>query len=269
MRGIPKPPRTKPPKPRPIDPAEVISPGAWFARRGWTPFPFQQEAWAAYRAGASGLVHASTGTGKTYAAYFGALLEALDESPASTPPPLRVLWVTPLRALSADTALALEAPLRPLGLNWDVGTRTADTPSAARTRQQKRLPTVLVTTPESLSLLLTYPDAREKFANLRCVVCDEWHELLGTKRGILIELALARLRTFHPRLRTWGLSATLGNLDAALAALVGTGNDRRGSQGEPAGGSPSQGARGVAGGTRGGFSLTRDARHPRARAQAS
>lgn len=227
MRGIPKPPKAKPPKPRPIDPAEVVPPGEWFARRGWAPFPFQQEAWAAYRGGTSGLVHASTGTGKTYAAYFGALLEALDEPPAPTPPPLRVLWVTPLRALSADTALALDAPLRPLGLNWDVGTRTADTPSAARTRQQKRLPTVLVTTPESLSLLLTYPDAREKFANLRCVVCDEWHDLLGSKRGVLTELALARLRAFNPRLRTWGLSATLGNLDDALAALVGTSNTGR------------------------------------------
>ncbi|QJW98380.1 ligase-associated DNA damage response DEXH box helicase [Frigoriglobus tundricola] len=227
MRGIPKPPRAKAPKRVPIDPAEVVSPGEWFARRGWAPFTFQQEVWAAYRAGASGLVHASTGTGKTYAAYFGPLLDAVDEPPAATPPPIRVLWVTPLRALSADTALALEAPLRPLGLNWDVGTRTADTPAAARTRQQKRLPTVLVTTPESLTLLLTYPDAREKFADLRCVVCDEWHELLGSKRGVLTELALARLRAFNPRLRTWGLSATLGNLDDALAALVGTQNTGR------------------------------------------
>ncbi|VTS00698.1 dead deah box helicase : DEAD/H associated domain protein OS=Roseiflexus castenholzii (strain DSM 13941 / HLO8) GN=Rcas_1024 PE=4 SV=1: DEAD: Helicase_C: DEAD_assoc [Gemmata massiliana] len=227
MRGIPKPPRPGPPKRAPIAPAEVMSPGDWFARRGWVPFPFQQEAWAAYRAGASGLIHASTGTGKTYAAFFGELLEAVEEPLAVTPPPVRVLWVTPLRALSADTALALEAPLRPLGLNWDIGTRTADTPTAARARQQKRLPTVLVTTPESLSLLLTYPDAREKFADLRCVVCDEWHELFGSKRGVLTELALARLRTFRPHLRTWGLSATLGNLDDALAALIGTTNTGR------------------------------------------
>ncbi|MDY3554508.1 ligase-associated DNA damage response DEXH box helicase [Gemmata sp. JC717] len=243
MRGIPKPPRTKPPKPRPIDPAEVVPPDEWFPRRGWAPFPFQQETWAAYRAGASGLVHASTGTGKTYAAYFGPLLEAVSEPPAVAPPPVRVLWVTPLRALSADTALALEAPLRPLGLNWDVGTRTGDTPAAARARQQKRLPTVLVTTPESLSLLLTYPDAREKFAGLRCVVCDEWHELFGSKRGVLTELALARLRTFCPHLRTWGLSATLGNLGDALAALVGgdpTSQDGR----EPAEGSSLQTDRG-------------------------
>ncbi|HVK15215.1 MAG TPA: ligase-associated DNA damage response DEXH box helicase [Gemmataceae bacterium] len=204
-----------------------MSPDAWFASRGWEPFAFQREAWAAYRAGEGGLVHASTGTGKTLAAFLGPVLEALDEPPSAGPPPIRVLWVTPLRALSADAALSLEALLRPLGLNWDVGTRTADTPSSARTRQLKRLPTVLVTTPESLSLLLTYPDARVKFDGLRCVVCDEWHELFGSKRGVLTELALARLRAFNPSLRTWGLSATLGNLDDALAALVGAGRTGR------------------------------------------
>ncbi len=225
MRGIPRPRKPRPPKARP-GPVERVSFDEWFARRGWTPFDFQREVWAAYRAGESGLVHASTGTGKTYAAFLGPVLEALD-TPPEPAPPLRVLWVTPLRALSADTALSLAAPLRPLGLGWDVGTRTADTPSSARTRQKTRLPAVLVTTPESLSLLLTYPDARDKFGGLRCVVCDEWHELFGSKRGVLVELALARLRAFVPRLRTWGLSATLGNPDAALAALVGTGGTGR------------------------------------------
>lgn len=228
MRGIPRKKKPAAPK-RPAAPLEHLTPDEWFARRGWEPFPFQREAWAAYLAGEGGLIHASTGTGKTYAAFLGPVLEALDEPrpQGSGPAPLRVLWVTPLRALSADTALALDAPLRPLGLEWDVGTRTADTPSSARARQTKRLPTVLVTTPESLSLLLTYPDARAKFADLRCVVCDEWHELFGSKRGVLAELALARLRAFNPGLRTWGLSATLGNLDAALAALLGTGRTGR------------------------------------------
>ena len=245
MRGIPRKPRAKAPSKPPLDPADRLSPDEWFRRRGWEPFGFQRAAWAAYSAGESGLIHASTGTGKTLAAFLGPVLEALDESGRAevregpgkgitraltdlgSPEPLRVLWVTPLRALSADTALSLEAPLHPLGLNWDVGTRTADTPATARGRQKKRLPTVLVTTPESLSLLLTYPDAREKFAGMRCVVCDEWHELFGSKRGVLAELALARLRAFNPALRTWGLSATLGNLDAALAALVGTGRPGR------------------------------------------
>ncbi len=210
-----------------ILPVERITPNEWFARREWKPFPFQREAWAAYRAGDSGLIHASTGTGKTYAAFLGPVLEGLRETASAYPPPLRLLWITPLRALSGDTALSLEAPLAPLGLNWDVGTRTGDTSSTVRARQKKRLPTVLVTTPESLSLFLTQADAREKFAGLRGVVVDEWHELLGSKRGVLAELALARLRSFNPELRTWGLSATLGNLDEALASLVGAGRTGR------------------------------------------
>ncbi|QEL19642.1 ligase-associated DNA damage response DEXH box helicase [Limnoglobus roseus] len=214
----------------PIAPAAPPHPPTveqWMAARGWTPFAFQREVWAAYRAGESGLIHSATGTGKTYAAYFGAVLEALAEPPQAAPPPLRVLWVTPLRALSNDTAMSLQAPLAALGLAWDVGVRTGDTPSAARARQRKRLPTVFVTTPESLTLLLTHADAREKFAGLRCVVVDEWHELLGSKRGVLTELALARLRAFQPGLRVWGLSATLGNLDTAMEALVGPGRPGR------------------------------------------
>lgn len=206
---------------RPAEDSPRLTPEQWFASRGWTPFAFQRDAWSAYRSGESGLIHASTGTGKTYAAYVGPLLEAIDEPPETTKAPLRVLWVTPLRALSADTALTLEAPLGPLGLNWVVGTRTGDTSSAARQRQKKQLPTVLVTTPESLALLLTHADATERFADLRCIVCDEWHELFGSKRGVLAELALARLRAIAPRARTWGLSATLGNLDEALSSLIG------------------------------------------------
>ena len=205
-------------------PAEpVVTPMEWFAGRGWTPFDFQHEAWGSYAEGESGLIHASTGTGKTYAAYFGPLLEALGEERPAEPPPLRVLWLTPLRALSSDTAASLTAPLAPLGLNWDVGLRTGDTKASARKKQRERLPTVLVTTPESLSLLLTHADAREKFANLRSVVVDEWHELLSSKRGVLTELALARLRTWSPGLRVWGLSATLGNTATAASVLLGVG----------------------------------------------
>ena len=192
----------------------------WFAARDWAPFPFQREVWAAYQRGESGLIHAATGTGKTYAAWLGPLIEALAE-PASAPP-LRVLWVTPLRALAADTAQALQAALTALGLRWSLETRTGDTAASVRARQRKRLPSALVTTPESLTLLLARDDAHALFAELRCVVVDEWHELLGSKRGVQLELALARLRVWRPALRTWGLSATLGNLDVALETLLGT-----------------------------------------------
>ncbi|HYJ81032.1 MAG TPA: ligase-associated DNA damage response DEXH box helicase, partial [Longimicrobiaceae bacterium] len=138
-------------------------------------------------------------------------------------PPLRVLWITPLRALAADTEEALRQPLVDLGLPWTLESRTGDTPAAVRSRQRSRLPTALVTTPESLSLFLSRPDARELFAGLRAVVVDEWHELMGSKRGVQTELALARLRGWRPGLRTWGLSATIGNLREAGETLLGAG----------------------------------------------
>lgn len=203
---------------------------AWFATRGWEPFPFQREVWDAYLAGEGGLIHAATGTGKTYAAWMGPLLEWMAEHPEpardakrAAPPPLRVLWITPLRALAADTEAALRAPLEALGLPWTLESRTGDSSAATRSRQRRRLPTALVTTPESLSLLLSRSDARELFRDLRAVVADEWHELMGTKRGVQTELALARLRRWRPGLRSWGVSATLGNLDEARAALLGAG----------------------------------------------
>ena len=207
---------------------------AWFASRGWKPFPFQREVWRAYLAGESGLVHAATGTGKTLAAWIGPLLEASrpSDSPLATRHSsrhsLRVVWITPLRALAADTAESLHEPLEALGIGWRVETRTGDTSPAQRARQQRRLPEALVTTPESLTLFLTREDVADVFGDLRLVVVDEWHELMGTKRGVQVELALARLRALRPGVRTWGLSATIGNLDVALRALLGVGapNDR-------------------------------------------
>ena len=200
--------------------AQPLTPTQWFKQQGWTPFPFQKEVWAAYSHGFSGLIHSSTGTGKTYAAYFGPLLDALQRSDTVLSP-LKVLWLTPLRALSSDTALSLAAPLEALGFKWDIGSRTGDTQPSVRAKQQKRLPTVLVTTPESLTLFLTHANAVERFAHLQAVIVDEWHELLGSKRGVLTELALARLRNWNPNLRIWGLSATLGNIDTALSTLLG------------------------------------------------
>ncbi|HYG62841.1 MAG TPA: ligase-associated DNA damage response DEXH box helicase [Thermoanaerobaculia bacterium] len=212
---------------------------SWFEQRGWASFEFQRQVWEAYLAGESGLVHAATGTGKTYAVWLGPLLEWLAENPdgsaeqaakrpvrparRQTTPPLRVLWITPLRALAADTEGSLRAPLAGLGIPWSLERRTGDTSSALRSRQRGRLPTALVTTPESVSLFLSYPEARELFSTLHLVVVDEWHELLGGKRGVQTELALARLRRWCPGLRIWGLSATLGNVDEALRTLLGEG----------------------------------------------
>ncbi len=201
----------------------------WFSSRGWEPFAFQREAWEAYGAGSSGLIHAPTGVGKTYAAAFGPLLAWLATHDALSregdPPPLHILWVTPLRALASDIQAALNRVVADFGLPWSVAVRTGDTSAAIKTRQKKQLPSVLVTTPESLHLLLSYPGARERFGGLALVVADEWHELLGTKRGVQVELALARLKTWQQRLRIWGLSATLGNTDVAMKALLGNAAD--------------------------------------------
>lgn len=195
----------------------------WFDSRGWTPFAFQHDVWAAYLRGESGLIHAATGTGKTLAAWWGPLLERAEKGGSQRTPPLTVLWITPLRALVADTLDALWAPVRDLHLPWTLEARTGDTSSAVRTRQSKRLPTALVTTPESLSMLLTQAAALEQLANVRAVVVDEWHELMGSKRGVQAELALARIRALAPEVRVWGLSATIGNLEQARDALLGAG----------------------------------------------
>ncbi|WP_188981248.1 ligase-associated DNA damage response DEXH box helicase [Pseudomonas matsuisoli] len=193
----------------------------WFARNGWKPFPFQKDVWSAIRRGESGLLHASTGSGKTYAVWLGVLNRlAKDSKSADKPAPLQALWITPMRALAADTARALQRPIDDLNINWTLGLRTGDTGSAERARQARRLPSAMVTTPESLTLLLTRADAQQAFKSLQVVVVDEWHELLGNKRGVQLQLALARLRHWNPGLIVWGLSATLGNLAHAHDTLL-------------------------------------------------
>jgi ATP-dependent Lhr-like helicase len=204
----------------------------WFQKKRWCPLPFQEATWSAYLAGESGLVHAPTGLGKTYAVWGGPLLEWLAQHPDPTQwprksEPLRILWITPLRALANDTVESLRVPLNDLNLPWTVDLRTGDTSAAARRRQSENVPTALVTTPESLSLQLSRPETREKFASLRCIIVDEWHELLGTKRGVQTELCLARFRRWFPDLQTWGLSATLGNLPQALQVLLGAAAETR------------------------------------------
>jgi ATP-dependent Lhr-like helicase len=203
----------------------------WFAERGWKPFPFQKEVWAAVARGESGLLHASTGAGKTYSVWFAALnqfarpaAEPTELKPRKRKPtaaPLSVLWITPMRALAADTARALEGPIQDLQIPWSVGLRTGDTSSSERAKQGRRLPSALITTPESLTLLLTRADAQATMSTLKMVVVDEWHELIGNKRGIQLQLALARLRQWNPQLVIWGLSATLGNQQHAQQVLVG------------------------------------------------
>lgn len=198
----------------------------WFASRGWSPFEYQVRAWNAYATGRSGLVQVPTGAGKTYAAFGGPLQELIDEARpipgrVTSARGVRVLYITPLRAVSRDIELALRAPIESMGLACRVESRTGDTGASLRVKQREKLPEVLVTTPESLSLMLTWPDAPERFAGLRAAIVDEWHELLTSKRGTQVELALSRLRSFAPALRTWALTATISNAAEAARAIVG------------------------------------------------
>lgn len=233
LTAPPKPPKLKPPRKlagnRAIwqDAANGLDAiHRWFAHRNWTPWQFQQDAWTAFRAEKSGLVQVPTGAGKTYAAYLGPLSELIDESIAShtssSSSSLRILYITPLRAVSRDIELALRAPIDEMALPLTVESRTGDTKQSIRAKQKERLPHVLITTPESLCLLLTRDNASSLFADLRAVIVDEWHELLTSKRGTQIELCLSRLRAFAPDMRTWALSATLPNLNDAARVLVGT-----------------------------------------------
>ena len=119
-------------------------------------------------------------------------------------PALRVLWLTPLRALVKDTTRTLEELSNGIDLPWTIQSRTGDTTRPVKAKQRKKYPSCLVTTPESLSLLLSYPETKDAFSDLRAVVVDEWHELLSSKRGTQTELCLARLRKWNPNLRTWG-----------------------------------------------------------------
>jgi ATP-dependent Lhr-like helicase len=196
----------------------------WFASRGWAPFAFQREVWQALAEGRSGLLHATTGAGKTYAVWLGALQAFGSTAASKRPPPLTVLWLTPMRALAADTLRALQQALEALQPDWSAGARSGDTSSAERSAQNLRLPTVLVTTPESLALQLARADAKEVLGSLRLVVVDEWHELLGNKRGVQVQLALARLRRWNAALCIWGMSATLGNLQEAMRTLLAGGD---------------------------------------------
>ncbi|NER82398.1 MAG: DEAD/DEAH box helicase, partial [Leptolyngbya sp. SIO1D8] len=193
----------------------------WFTRQGWKPLGFQQQTWDAYLAGHSGLIQVPTGSGKTYAAVMGPMAELLMKPQQG----LQLLYITPLRALSRDIEQSIQRPITDMGWTLRVESRTGDTSSSRKTRQLKSMPDVLITTPESLAVMLSYKDGMKRFKALRCVVLDEWHELMSSKRGTQAELCLSHLRQWAPELRTWAVSATLGNLQEAAQTAVGLGTD--------------------------------------------
>lgn len=195
----------------------------WFRNQGWEPFAFQVETWEAFLRGESGLVNAPTGSGKTYALMMPILLDYLRQNlaPKTKPKGIQAIWITPIRALTREIELSANRLVEGLKVPWEVGVRSGDTSAKDREKQRNKPPQLLITTPESLHLLLARKGYREILGTLRAIVIDEWHELLGSKRGVQVELALSRLKTIAPGLRIWGISATIGNMDQALEALMG------------------------------------------------
>lgn len=189
----------------------------WFKSKGWKVFPFQEESWEAYSQGFSGLVNAPTGSGKTYSLMIVALLREDSKKNKG----VKWIWLTPIRALAKEIHQSAEKAIEGMGLDWTVGVRTGDTTTKQRADQKKNMPDLLITTPESLHLLLASKNYPHTFRNLEAVVVDEWHELLGSKRAVQAELALSRLRFLNSELRIWGISATIGNMEEAMEVLLG------------------------------------------------
>ncbi|MCJ2098232.1 ligase-associated DNA damage response DEXH box helicase [Methylobacterium sp. E-046] len=205
------------------DPAEILPERfrAWFAARGWAPRSHQLDLLRIAGAGRSALLVAPTGAGKTLAGFLPSLVALSERGPQGLRPKgLHTLYVSPLKALAVDIARSLDAPIAEMELPVRVETRTGDTPAHKRTRQISRPPDILLTTPEQLALLIAHREAAAFFAGLRCVVLDELHALVTSKRGDLLALALARLHRLSPGLAAIGLSATVRQPDELRKYLV-------------------------------------------------
>ena len=208
----------------------------WFKSKNLAPFAFQEETWQHIVNGKSGLVNAPTGCGKTFSVFIGALIQFINQHPEKYKTEknngLQLLWITPLRALAKDIGRAMEEVIAETGMQWRVAIRNGDTDIAERQKQKRNMPEVLIITPESLHLLLAQKGYPEIFKSLQIIAADEWHELLGSKRGVQVELALSRIvnvvnsqwsaageKKSH-KLSVWGISATIGNLEAAKEVLL-------------------------------------------------
>ena len=210
----------------------------WLANKNFHPFTFQEETWQHIINGKSGLVNAPTGCGKTFSVFLGAIIDFINKHPDNWQSKgnngLQLLWITPLRALAKDIGRAMDEVISELNMQWKVGIRNGDTDMSERQRQKRKMPEVLIITPESLHLLLAQKGYPDVFENLQILAVDEWHELIGSKRGVQVELAVSRLvglRHSLPdrirqlaekagQLKIWGISATIGNLDQAKEVLL-------------------------------------------------
>ncbi len=213
----------------------------WLGNKDFHPFAFQQEAWQHILNQESGLVNAPTGCGKTFSVFIGAIIHFINAHPKDYQTKkkngLQLLWITPLRALAKDIGRAMEEVLGELGMAWKVGIRNGDTSVTERTKQKSQMPEVLIITPESLHLLLAQKGYADTFRSLKMIAVDEWHELIGSKRGVQVELAVSRIvnsqwSMVNKKPSVWGISATIGNLDEAKEVLLSPLSSRRGAGGE-------------------------------------
>jgi ATP-dependent helicase Lhr and Lhr-like helicase len=202
---------------------------SWFQSKGLQPFDFQKETWMHILQSHSGLVNAPTGCGKTFSVFLGALIDFINKNPedykTKSRNHLQLLWITPLRALAKDIGRAMQEVIAELDLQWQVGIRNGDTEINERQKQIRQMPEILIITPESLHLLLAQKNYPEVFKRLRILAVDEWHELLGSKRGVQVELAISRIAHIRETdtpydFSIWGISATIGNLEQAQEVLV-------------------------------------------------
>ena len=196
----------------------------WLKQKGWNLADFQKQTLAAFAQNKSGLLNAPTGSGKTYAMFLPLLADHINhvkDYRKKSASQLYVLWITPLRALTKDIKRNLQSACDEMEIPWTVGVRTGDMSAKEKAAQKQAMPQVLLITPESLHLLFATKNNAAYFKNLKAIIVDEWHELLSTKRGVQTELALARLRTLKPDILTWGISATIGNLEQAKEVLLG------------------------------------------------
>lgn len=191
----------------------------WMDSKGIKPFEFQLKTWEKYTNGYSGMVVAPTGFGKTFSVFLGVLIDFMSH-PKQFEKGLKLLWITPLRSLAKDLGRAMQEAIDEIGLDWTVEVRNGDTDVKQKQRQTRQMPDVLLVTPESLHLLLAQKGRDRFFKSLHCVAVDEWHELLGSKRGVMVELALVYLKSQHPEIKIWGITATIGNLEEAMNVLL-------------------------------------------------
>ncbi len=201
----------------------------WLKQHNRSPFQFQEQTWQHILNNTSGLVNAPTGCGKTYAVFLGAIIQFINQNPKQYQTKknngLQLLWVTPLKALAKDIGRAMEEVITELDTQWRIGIRNGDTDLKVREQQKRNMPEVLIITPESMHLLLAQKNNAAYFSTLQIIAVDEWHELMGGKRGVQVELAISRIiniqsSIYNIQSSIWGISATIGNLEEAKDVLL-------------------------------------------------